>query len=389
MATVSRRRRKVGVDDKGKTVYRDEGWQVRYVDPDGREHTKAGFKTKKGPGGADSFANDVETRKARGTYVDGAAGKETFKEYSERWRLAQAHKPQTVNAVERRLRVHVYPIIGDKAIASIRYTDLTGLDKTLKGKLKPSYRRKVVADVKAVFSGAVLDHVLAVSPAEKLALPRLPKRKPEDVVLFEDAQLDAIGDALDGRWNLTADLGVGAGLRIGEVLGLEVGHVDFLRREIRVVQQMQTIQGTGVVIVEPKTDESTRVIPVSDELLARIAAHVARYCPDGGLLFMLHSGRPVSSAMWSQVWTAAVAEAKLKTGTRFHWLRHTYASALIHGGCSVKEVQARLGHATAKETLDTYGHLWPSSEDRTRDASAAVFLRGSDQDRTSADRSGR
>jgi integrase len=34
-------------------------------------------------------------------------------------------------------------------------------------------------------------------------------------------------------------------------------------------------------------------------------------------------------------------------------------------GESVKVVQARLGHATAAETLDTYSHLWPDSDDRT------------------------
>lgn len=383
MATVSKRKRKVGVDSNGKAVYRDEGWQVRFVDPDGAERRR-GFPTQKA---ARLFAADVETRKARGTYVDGAAGKETFKEYAERWRLAQVHKTQTVNAVERRLRVHVYPAIGDRPIGQIRFTELSALVKS-KAKLKASYRRKIVADVKAVFAGAVLDRVIAVSPAESLKLPRVPKRKPEDVVLFDDAELAAIHAALPDRWKLAADLGVGAGLRIGEVLGLAVERVDFLRREIHVAEQMQTIQGAGVVLVEPKTDESTRTIPVSDELLHAVAAHVAAYCPEGGLLFTLEDGRHVSSAIWSQVWTAAVQKAKLVEGTRFHWLRHTYASALIHGGCSVKEVQARLGHATAQETLSTYAHLWPSSEDRTRDASSKVFKRRSAPDRTKEDSAG-
>jgi integrase len=41
---------------------------------------------------------------------------------------------------------------------------------------------------------------------------------------------------------------------------------------------------------------------------------------------------------------------------------------LIHAGESVKVVQARMGHASATETLDTYGHLWPDSEDATRAA---------------------
>lgn len=35
---------------------------------------------------------------------------------------------------------------------------------------------------------------------------------------------------------------------------------------------------------------------------------------------------------------------------------------------SVKVVQARLGHKSAAETLDTYSHLWPDDDDRTRDA---------------------
>jgi integrase len=39
----------------------------------------------------------------------------------------------------------------------------------------------------------------------------------------------------------------------------------------------------------------------------------------------------------------------------------------------VKVVQARLGHATAAETLDTYSHLWPDDEDRTRAAVDAVL----------------
>jgi len=51
-----------------------------------------------------------------------------------------------------------------------------------------------------------------------------------------------------------------------------------------------------------------------------------------------------------------------------HDLRHYYASLLIRAGASVKVVQTRLGHASAKTTLDTYGHLFPDEEDRTRAA---------------------
>jgi integrase len=64
----------------------------------------------------------------------------------------------------------------------------------------------------------------------------------------------------------------------------------------------------------------------------------------------------------------AAVTAGLGNEVTFHDLRHYYASLLIRHGESVKVVQKRLGHKSAVETLDTYSHLWPDSEDRTREA---------------------
>lgn len=58
---------------------------------------------------------------------------------------------------------------------------------------------------------------------------------------------------------------------------------------------------------------------------------------------------------------------------RFHDLRHYLASMLIASGADVKVVQARLRHASAKTTLDTYAHLWPDSDESTRSAIDAVM----------------
>jgi integrase len=70
---------------------------------------------------------------------------------------------------------------------------------------------------------------------------------------------------------------------------------------------------------------------------------------------------------------AARRRAGLPESITFHDLRHFFASALIHAGCSVKQVQAALGHKSAKVTLDVYGHLWPGEEDRVRDAIGQLF----------------
>jgi integrase len=69
------------------------------------------------------------------------------------------------------------------------------------------------------------------------------------------------------------------------------------------------------------------------------------------------------------------SRTRTRTGTvtGFHELRHFYASRLIGDGQSPTVVQARPGHASATETLDTYSHLWPDDEDRTRSVFDAVF----------------
>jgi integrase len=52
---------------------------------------------------------------------------------------------------------------------------------------------------------------------------------------------------------------------------------------------------------------------------------------------------------------------------------HYFASLLIADGADVKTVQARLRHASAKTTLDTYGHIWPERDESTRAAVDTVL----------------
>jgi integrase len=71
----------------------------------------------------------------------------------------------------------------------------------------------------------------------------------------------------------------------------------------------------------------------------------------------------------------ALAAVGLPAGTRFHELRHFYASLLIDAGESVKVVQSRLGHATAEETLNTYSNpreLQPMGEKSQVTSSAQI-----------------
>lgn len=100
-----------------------------------------------------------------------------------------------------------------------------------------------------------------------------------------------------------------------------------------------------------------------------LAAHLARYRPGRyGRVFTSRTGNPLRRNTLGSMWHRARPVAGLPEAATFHDLRHFYASLLIAKGCSVKAVQRRLGHQSAMETLDTYGHLWPDSDDGTRNA---------------------
>ena len=66
---------------------------------------------------------------------------------------------------------------------------------------------------------------------------------------------------------------------------------------------------------------------------------------------------------------------------RLHDLRHFYASGLIASGCDVVTVQRAMGHGSASLTLNTYSHLWPKAEDRTRNAAAQMLTEALTADR--------
>jgi integrase len=114
-----------------------------------------------------------------------------------------------------------------------------------------------------------------------------------------------------------------------------------------------------------------RTVPLADVVLAELAPYVK--ANDSGLLVGDRDGRPIQQNRFSQSWARAVMRAGLPRGTRYRDLRHTFASALISAGCSVKAVQLSLGHESAALTLNTYAHLWPSDTDRTR-AAVPAFL---------------
>lgn len=126
--------------------------------------------------------------------------------------------------------------------------------------------------------------------------------------------------------------------------------------------------------MRPPKYGSERVVYLPDDLVTILSEHVSAHVPDaepGRWLFTVDDAPMYDNAItWR--WRATRTAAKLPH-VRLHDLRHFYASGLIAAGCDVVTVQRALGHSTATTTLNTYSHLWPTAEDRTRKAAAGLM----------------
>lgn len=376
-------------DDNGDKVPsgrhgRGKRYRVRYTDPTGRACTKL-FDKKVD---AENYDASVRTDVRRGEYIDPRAGKVTFREVAEDWRTNQVHATNTVLLIESLFRRHVYPYLGNRPIATIKRSDIQGLVRRLSVSLAPASVKVAYRFVVSVFRSATLDGIVLKTPCVGIGLPEVVKKR---VRVLPMSDIDALRDAKPDRWQALDDLGALAGLRQGEAFGLEVEHVDFLRRRIRVEQQLLWLPGEPPFLGPPKTTSSLRTVPIGKTLVARLAAHLKAFpaveveiidktsgtpVTRKARLISTLSGRAISRSQYSrQVWRPAVKKVGLQGPGEptFHDLRHFYASALIAHGASPTQVQQRLGHASATETLNTYSHLWPDEDDRTAAAIDALF----------------
>jgi integrase len=339
-------------------------WRATYVDDQSREHSKSfGRKID-----AQSWLNEVTAAVVTGQYVDPKAGQVTFRDYAERWRKMQVQRPSSRAHIETMLRLHAYPTLGDRQLTSILPSDIQAWVKGLT--LAPATVGVVHGIASTIFKSAIRDRRLAANPCEGTKLPKV--QRPQ-IVPLTTQQVEAVRAELPVELQALVTRAAGTGMRQGECFGLTVDRVRFLERAITVDRQLVTVAGHAPTLGPPKTRAGHRTIPLPQVVADALAAHLAAFPAEPDALVFTQSGKPITRSTFGYRWRAAVAEAKLPHGTGFHALRHYYASLLIRHGESVKTVQARLGHASAVETLDTYSHLWPDSDDRTRDAIDSVL----------------
>lgn len=366
---------------RGKNVY---AYKVPYRDANGKQ-TSETFTTLKA---AQGFRDRVRDMRHNGIVIDAKAGQMSVTAYAQTWlsTVRAVKRPETYRQYESHMRLHVLPALGGKQLRNVTRADVQAFVDGLSATLAPRTVRAIHDIVRQLFRrAAVLDKRIPASPCVGIELPEITHTR---VHVLTPDEVMALAAEVPGRYRAAVLIAAGAGLRVSEVAGLTWDRIDLEAGTVTVDRQMSTRR----TLAPPKTKRSRRIVPipqmVRDALLAHRAAFPPQHTPLAAtgadqpataLLLFTRDGAAMTGTMLGQIFTRARKAVGLPAAVTFHTLRHTYASLLIAAGTNVKAVQERMGHGSIKITMDTYGHLYPTEDLRTRDAIDNAFTSNDDR----------
>ncbi len=357
-------------------------WRARYRErPGGPQRTRQ-FDRKID---AERWLDGIRGDLARGVYVDPRAGRTRFENFAESWLEAQTFDESTRQAVFSRLQVHILPTFANRELRTIRPSAVQAWIRGRSDVCAPRYVRVMLANLSAILGAAVEDGLIASNPCSSRSV-RAPAVDIDRIVPWTSAQVAAVVAAHPVAYRAVPVVAAGAGLRQGEVFGLRVCDVDFLRRRLLVRQQVKLLGGKPTIA--PPKGRKTREVPLADVVGLALAERVRRYpAVDDGLVFTTRERGPLNRSYYNHhIWKPALRAAGIEPSRTngMHALRHHYASVLLDAGESIRALADYLGHADPGFTLRVYTHLMPSSEDRARGAIDAALGAAEDWLRTDA-----
>ncbi len=346
-------------------------YRVQWRDPGGRQRSKS-FRDS-----GDAAAFDTRLALDRDRLRHGAGDvPTTFGAVAARWLAVKAatKRESTVVFYESTLRNHVLPAFAHTPVAAITRADVQDWINALSAKgLAPNTVRQIYRAVfKAIIALALDDELIFRTPCRRIELRAATKAELHPLTT---EQVMAMAAAVRPRYRAMVILAACTGMRWSEIAGLTLDRIDWHSRTVTVDRQLKR-NATTPEFTPPKSKAGIRTLPLPALAIAELRLHLSQY-PLGpaGLLFTTPAGAVLNQNNWRRrEWNRARAWGYgVPRDVTFHRLRHTYASLLIDQGVHEKVLQVRLGHASAAETMDTYGHLYPDADHTTRTAIDTAF----------------
>jgi integrase len=220
-------------------------WQVRYVDPRGKERSK-NFSRK---AEAEKFLHTVETDKLRGEWVDPRLGRINFTDWAIEVEATRLNRRASTRARDDAyLRSLILPSFGGQEIASIQPHEIR---QWISGLEKRSYAPATIAKAYQILSRcfrvAVTDGLISRTPCREIKLPRNDQVEKR---FLSPAEVEHLANSIEDRYRTLVLTGAYTGLRFGEMAALRCDDLDPLRRTLRVDEQLSR-QGSSAMVIGP------------------------------------------------------------------------------------------------------------------------------------------
>jgi integrase len=279
----------------------------------------------------------------------------TLEAFIKEWRanVAVNLKGGTTRAAESHLRAHILPKLGSLTLPEIN----TKTVQSFVAYLATGRSRKTVENVLLTLSSILRtakawDYACGSFSLTDITMPREGVKKEQRC--FTDEEVGKILAAASEPFGTILAVTAVLGLRIGEVLALRLGDLDFSRKIIRVRQSIDAATRLPQAV---KSQASSADVPMPSQLATRLRKHLQTHNGKTDLLFVNRRGRAFSAnKLREKVLHPLLEKLGIPRGG-FHSMRHGATSSLLADGVTPAVVQKQLRHSDPRITLGIYGHV--------------------------------
>ena len=260
---------------------------------------------------------------------------------------------------------HLIPVFGEFEISDITETDIHSfIDSRKRSGLSDRYISDIISLMRSVCKYATRKYQVN-NPLSDI---RLFKRRQAEIQILDRKEHQKLAEYVmknHNRTNLGIAIAMAAGPRIGEICAFRGRDIDFEKRTLTVKNTIQRIQikdgesKTKIIISEPKSDSSKRVIPIPEELIP----YLEEFKVKDDEFVLSGTSKPIEPRTLQNRFARILNNVNLPS-VHFHSLRHYFASDCVRLGFDIKTLSELLGHSNVEITLNRYVH---SSFDQKRE----------------------
>ena len=345
---------------KGENIYKrkDGRWEARYIHH--YENGKAKYRSIYGRSYTEVRAKrQEELSMPENMKIAAVKQLATLQEICMLWLKAKKSdvKESTFTRYVRIVEKYILPSFKVQQLVKIDTEMINEAFSLMKARLSD----KTISDIRCVFKSIWKLGVEKQYPCCELRFPKSKVKTVHKIVVIPPDTRQRMEHALL-HYNNQVSLGVlftlFTGVRIGELCGLQWGDIDFengfvhIRRTVERIADLNNSQRkTKVIVSEPKTENSERIIPLPTCLLEYI--HQFRLNDEKYILTAKCS--PTEPRAYYAKYKQFLIKNNLGNHT-FHELRHTFATQCVDMGFDVKSLSEILGHSNVTTTMNLYVH---------------------------------